>query len=680
MEIKNSILSNYKSGKTKASLGKTPVSTDKLKDASQINKQTPKEIALIDIKEGQTLKGEVVDLRYDSVTIRLEPGDQVVVAKLEGGVDLSIGQTAQFYVAEDGSNRIVLRYLPVDGTSTNRTIDKALTASNIPLTNRNRLLVSELLANQMPVDKNTLSALVRLSHIHHEASPLTLVLMYKYNIPMTDENIQQFEAYQNGSNEIMGKINTLTDGLLELINSSKEADPSSNEHVDAFSNPSQVAETSISSTYINQQLLQLNKDLLQLLDSNLDTNPNHAQFTPDTPIHNIISQEDIALLGKALEQLINSNGKSEVLDSQGASNNTLARIYSGNSPISETIAYSLELLGLEHNPETPFAINTLQDIIADPSFTSLAEPIKELINKYVQNDINFSNSPEINTLLNQEERRELIRLLMPFSNPKQVDSQNEKLIDSHIANQVFGQIDSGEAPIKDLLAYINQNVLKSDAAPNEVDDILQSSVYGKLLQTVIKDRWTITPEKLDQYSVSQLYENLDEDIKHINNMLQLNKDSTELMKLHEPSKGLQDNLSFLKDLNQVFNYLPLPIQFKNQDAHCDLYVLTRKKALNDPSNGLSVLLHLDMEHLGSLNIHLNMKSKNIAGKFYIEDLSSVELLSTHMETLVYNLKKKGYDFEPEVISSYEKPNFTNDFIANELKDNDFSRYTFDVRT
>jgi len=61
-------------------------------------------------------------------------------------------------------------------------------------------------------------------------------------------------------------------------------------------------------------------------------------------------------------------------------------------------------------------------------------------------------------------------------------------------------------------------------------------------------------------------------------------------------------------------------------------------------------------------------------------LSSVELLSTHMETLVYNLKKKGYDFEPEVISSYEKPNFTNDFIANELKDNDFSRYTFDVRT
>ena len=189
-----------------------------------------------------------------------------------------------------------------------------------------------------------------------------------------------------------------------------------------------------------------------------------------------------------------------------------------------------------------------------------------------------------------------------------------------------------------------------------------------------------TPEKLDQYSVSQLYENLDEDIKHINIMLQLSKDSAELMKLHEPSKGLQDNLSFLKDLNQVFNYLPLPIQFKNQDAHCDLYVLTRKKALNDQSNGLSVLLHLDMEHLGSLNIHLNMKNKNIAGKFYIEDLSSVELLSTHMETLVYNLKKKGYDFEPEVISSYEKPNFTKDFIANELKDNDFSRYTFDVRT
>lgn len=676
MDIKNSILSNNKSEKAKTLLGKTSLSTDRLQDASQIKKQMPKEIAQIDIKEGQTLKGEVVDLRYDSVTIRLEPGDQVVVAKIEGGVDLSIGQTAQFYVAEGGSNRIVLRYVPTDGTSTNRTIDKALTASNIPLTNRNKSIVRELLANQMPIDKNTLSDLVRLSHVHHEATPLTLVLMYKYNIPMTNENIQQFEAYQKGSNEIMGKISVLTDGLLELIDISKEAKPSSNEYMSYSSNPGQIAKASIDTSNLNQQIFQLNKSLLQLFENKTEKNQEYAQYNLDAPIHNIISKDGIEVLGNILEQLIDVNSKEEGTVSQEFSNNTLARIYSGNSSISETIAYSIELFGLEQNPDTAFSMNAFQDIIADPSFASLPESIKDLINQYVQNDINSSNSPEINTILNQEEGRELTRLLMPFLSSNQTDSQFE----DHIDNQIFQQIDKGVASIKDVIHYIGQNVLNNDRSPNGLNNIMQSPIYSKLLQAAITDRWTITPEKLDQYSVSQLYENLDEDIKQINNMIQLSRESIEMIKLQEPANDLQDNLSFLKDLNHIFNYLPLPIQFKNQAAHCDLYVLTKKKALKDSNNGLSVLLHLDMEHLGSLNIHLNMKNKLINGKFYLEDLLSVQLVSTHMDTLVDNLKKKGYDFVSEVISSYEKPDFTQDFIASELKDNDFSRYTFDIRT
>ncbi|NLZ82266.1 MAG: flagellar hook-length control protein FliK [Clostridiales bacterium] len=641
MDIKNSILSNFRPGKAKTLLGKTTVSTDKLQDNSQMKKQMPKDIAQIDIKEGQTLKGEVVDLRYDSVTIRLEAGDQVVVARLEGGVDLSIGQTAEFYVAEDSSNRIVLRYVPVGGTSTNRTIDKALAASNIPLTNRNKSIVIELLANQMPIDKNTLSTLVRLSHVHHEVTPLTLVLMYKYNIPMTDENIQQFEAYQNGSNEIMGKINNLTDGLLELIDMSKEAEPSIIELIAPSSNSIHEADVNINTTELNQQILQLSKDLIQLLDSNTQRNQEYIPYDLDTPIHNILSKEDMAILENTLEQLININGKS---------------------------VGSKDLFGLEQKPEIPFSINSLKDVIENPSFTSLPESIKNQINQYVQNNIDLSNSPELNNILNQEERSELIRLLTPFSSHNQVD------------NQLFQQIDHGEAPIKAVIHYIGQNILNNDTSNNVPNSIIQSPVYSKLLHSAIRDRWTITPEKLDQYSVAQLYENLDEDIKQINNIIKLNNESIEMIKLQEPAKDLQDNLSFLKDLNQVFNYLPLPIQFKNQEAHCDLYVLTKKKALRDPNNGLSVLLHLDMEHLGSLNIHLNMKDKHIKGKFFIEDLSSVQLVSTHMDTLVDNLKKKGYDFVPELIGSYEKPNFTEDFIASELKDNDFSRYTFDIRT
>lgn len=634
MDIKNLVLSNYKSEKTKASLEKLPLSTDKLKNASHINKQLAKDITQVVLKEGQTLRGEVVDLRYDSVTIRLEPDNQVVVAKLDGYVELSIGQTAEFYVAEDGSNRIVLRYLPMDGTSTNIIIDKALSATNISLTNRNRSIVIELLANQMPIDKNTLLTLVRLSHVHHEASPLTLVLMYKYNIPITKENIQQLEAYQNGSNEIMAKINTLTDSLLELVGKSYETIIANSETCgEALTNSNQSKVYNIGSTNLNHHILNLNKQLLQLLNNNTQTHHEHVEFYPNASIHDVLSRENIALITNIIGQ----------------------------------------------NSETPLTLNTLQDIIANPSFTLLPESIKNLINQYYQKDVSLSNSPKINTIFNQEERTELIRLLMAFSNTKQLDIQNDNLIDNSFGKYIFRQINSGEAPINDTFAYVSQNILKSDAH-KKVNDIIQSPIYSKLLQAAIRERWTVSPEKLDKYSISKLYDSLDVDIKHINNMLELNKDSTEYIKLHEHSKDLQDNLSFIKDLNQIFNYLPLPIQFKNQDAHCDLYVLNKKKGFNDLSNNLTVLLHLDMEHLGSLNVHLSMKNKLVSGRFYIEDLSSVQLISTHMELLVDNLREKGYDFVPEVINNYEKPNFTTDFIKSELKDNDFSRYTFDVRT
>lgn len=598
MDIKKLVVSNYKSENTKASFKKLPLPTDKLNDASHINKQLAKNITQIDLKEGQTLRGEVVDLRYDSVTIRLEPDDQVVVAKLEGYVELSIGQTAEFYVAEDGSNQIVLRYLPMDGTSTNIIIDKALSASNTPLTNRNKSIVMELLANQMPIDKNTISTLVKLSHVHHEASPLTLVLMYKYSIPITKDNIQQFEAYQNGSNEIMVKINVLTDSLLELINISKETIIANGKTAPkALANTNQPVDSNIGSTNFNHHILSLNKELLKLLNNNIQRNHEHVEFYPNTPIHDILSRDDTVVITNTIEQ----------------------------------------------------------------------------------RDVNLGNSPEISTIFNQEERTDLIRLLMSFSNTKELDIQNDNLIDNNLGKYIFSQIDSGKAPIKDTFAYVSQCILKNDA-PKEVNDIIQSPIYSKLLRAAIRERWTVSPEKLDQYSVSKLYESLDEDIKRINNILKLNKDSTEFIKLHEHSKDLKDNLSFIKDLNQIFNYLPLPIQFKNQDAHCDLYILNKKKGLNDHCNNLTVLLHLDMEHLGSLNIHLSMNNKLISGKFYIEDLSSVQLISTHMDILVDNLREKGYNFVPEVMNSYEKPNFITDFIKSELKDNDFSRYTFDVRT
>src|SRR5262249_14996718 len=142
-----------------------------------------------DLKEGQMVSGEIVDRRYNEVSIQLEPGNQTVTARLADDVSLSIGQKAQFLITDNSSGQLTLKYIPTDANSASDVIiQKALTASNLPLTDLNKAIVNELLNHSMSIDKQTLQLMVKLSHVNPGTAPLTLVLMLKNQIPLTQSN------------------------------------------------------------------------------------------------------------------------------------------------------------------------------------------------------------------------------------------------------------------------------------------------------------------------------------------------------------------------------------------------------------------------------------------------------------------------------------------------------------
>jgi hypothetical protein len=205
MDMNQSLFSQLKTNKTgsprSASEARAMAAAARAKEtasgtAPQNNKQ-------MDFREGQLVKGQIIDHRYNEVKIQLEPGKQIISAKLSGDIPLSIGQEAQFQVTEDSSDQLVLRYIPEEAAPADNAVSKALTESGLVMTQRNKAIVSELLNQRMPVDKQTLQLLIRLSVTNREASPLTLVLMYKNKIPMTPANIRQFEAYQAGTNQLL---------------------------------------------------------------------------------------------------------------------------------------------------------------------------------------------------------------------------------------------------------------------------------------------------------------------------------------------------------------------------------------------------------------------------------------------------------------------------------------------
>jgi flagellar hook-length control protein FliK len=201
-----------------------------------------------------------------------------------------------------------------------------------------------------------------------------------------------------------------------------------------------------------------------------------------------------------------------------------------------------------------------------------------------------------------------------------------------------------------------------------------------LLEEVFRQKWTITPEKLaKKIPLEDLYRDLQEDLEKLNNFINNHKDSAEGVRLQPPVKNMQDNLQFMKELNELFSYVQLPLRLKHQDVHGDLYVFNRKNAFQGKKDRLSVLLHLDMSELGALNIHLNMELNKLQATFVIDDPFSGRIISEHLPELSHALSDKGYSLQARVEQPEQKPDFIKDILEQEQADSSALRYSFDIR-
>jgi hypothetical protein len=618
VDINQSPLSRYQKGSTKAVSSKdAKTHTTKVSPQKESSSDSQYAQQKMDLKESQLLRGQILDIRFQEVTISLEPDKQVITAKLSGDIPLSIGQHAQFQVVEEGNDTYHLKYLPNTSISpTEETIQKALTASLLPMTDRNKAIVSELLNHRMPIDKQTLQVLMKYSVTNREASPSTLVLMYKNKIPITASNIRQFEAYNMDTAK-------LTTNVTDLIN-----------HL----------------TDINkQQSIPTNQTLLNIL---LSHNKETATSLPPNMIRDVLTPEELLTLDKTVEQKLVQEGTVKT-----HSPDLLQNIRQGLLSVNDAVE---QLNNIQLNGELRSDSLSAQSIMTVLTAFDDNPSVLKLLEHYIKPS---DASVLLRNLFDTSERSALTEQLKAFP----------------LSEQISSQISSGSIDIKEILTFLKDTLPQ---VPNtDANALLQSPEYERLLKEAFHQKWTLTPEKLaNKASVTELYQNLTEDLEQINQLARTLNASEDALRLQEPIKSTQENLHFLKDLNEMFTYLPLPIQLKNQDVHTDLYVFTKKKALKDKSDGISVLLHLDMSNLGPLNIHLQLKQNYIQAKFFPEDVKSGEYLRDNMSALTEQLHKRGYDLVAEVIASYEKPNFSKHFIEENSQDNFVQRFTFDIRT
>ena len=149
-------------------------------------------------------------------------------------------------------------------------------------------------------------------------------------------------------------------------------------------------------------------------------------------------------------------------------------------------------------------------------------------------------------------------------------------------------------------------------------------------------------------------------------------------------------MNFMNDMNQMYNFVELPIRMNGQTATGDLYVYSDKhRRRTSDGNGISCLLHLDMANLGGMNIRIELNEGQVSTRFFLNDDSSGKLIASHLPELDAAMTKQGFNPKSEVVKTTDKEeekklksggfNLVNDFIPSEIESNNYSRYTFDMR-
>ncbi len=230
-----------------------------------------------------------------------------------------------------------------------------------------------------------------------------------------------------------------------------------------------------------------------------------------------------------------------------------------------------------------------------------------------------------------------------------------------------------------------QKLLKQGLETKDIPllrSILHNSKVAELPAKLLADRWSITPEDVESpEKVEELYQKLGKQLKGLSNLLEENGQRGS--SAYQNVTNLSQNVDFLQQINQTYAYIQLPLHLRQGEHKTgELFVYTNKKNLARKDGQVSALLHLDMEHLGPLDVYVALKDTKVSTKFYVQNDAILDYLEANMDVLTERLQKRGYDCKCETTLHTELQQ-TAQAMTPLLKTEGsvpVAQYAFDVRT
>lgn len=163
---------------------------------------------LLALTPGKTISGEVLGNNGSEIQIRLST-DLVVTARMEQPIAAGIGQNVLFEIKSNSGGTLALRPL-FENMAPDGNAGKALSMAGLPINDRSVGMTNSMMEEGMNVGRDALQKMYRQVAAFPEGDVRSIVQMNRLGIPVTAENLEQFEAYKNYEHK-------LTDAFMQAV-------------------------------------------------------------------------------------------------------------------------------------------------------------------------------------------------------------------------------------------------------------------------------------------------------------------------------------------------------------------------------------------------------------------------------------------------------------------------------
>lgn len=602
----------------------TPVS-DTSGVSSSVQTQLDKGMAALkSMSPGETLQGEVVSVNGNEVTLKIAD-NAVISAKLEQSMNVAVGQKMMFEISNNSNGQVALRAL-FTNLAQEQLATNALQMAGIETNGQTAQMISGLMKEGMPIDMQTLQSVYHDIIKYPETDQSLLVHMHKIGMETTPQNVEQFQALVNYEERVAGTINELIHEIPgELKNMAQNGDLA--------------------------KVMAVTQELVSLISEH------EAMTAPE-------GMQSAVLNGEVPAESV--NGQNGDVQNTAAGNNTEGAVVSqtGEEATVQQSAMDKALAALEEalNPQ-----NQAHTLVDGDENGQISNALTGVTGEDAT--VLSANDKILSGVLTKAEYTELANAL----------EQNG------FSKETVALVKNGNLPLNELFTALKAELAGKDAAV--AGKLWDNQAFSKLMTKQLQSAWLLDPAEVENgKNVTDFYNRINQQVNSV--ISSMSQSLAESSVLTQSLQQFQENVDFLNNLNQFMPYVQLPLKMNGQSATGDLIVYADKKSLAAGKDTVSAALHLDMQHLGMVDVFVKMQDKNVTTDFCLENEETLNFIAEHIDMLSERLERRGYNLNTQMKVKDTKMSLKEDILpqtqsgnlsVNSQGEGATAIYRFDVR-